>query len=248
MSGTFARIQIGYGHFLFRYRNALFPAVFLVLLVVFPPVPFLHDARLDIWLDIGGILVILSGQALRAAVIGLAYIKRGGVNKKIYADGLVTSGIFAHCRNPLYAGNLAILCGFLVIHNNPWVYILGGGFFVFSYQAIIKAEEVYLQQKFGDEFGRYCQKVKRWTINLSGIKNTLHSMEFNWRRVILKDYSTILTWSLTTVLIITREYMAWHDVETGRAFLLYTSLPLAATALLSALAVRTLKKAGRLTG
>ena len=72
-------------------------------------------------MDIAGVLIILSGLGLRAVVIGLAYIKRGGVNKMIHADTLVTNGLFAHCRNPLYAGNLLVVAGLLVIFNNPWV-------------------------------------------------------------------------------------------------------------------------------
>jgi protein-S-isoprenylcysteine O-methyltransferase Ste14 len=62
-------------------------------------------------LDALGVVVLAGGLALRSLVVGLAYIKRGGKGKKVYADALVTDGIFAHSRNPLYLGNILILCG-----------------------------------------------------------------------------------------------------------------------------------------
>lgn len=198
-------------------------------------------------MDIGGILIIFSGQVIRAFVIGLVYIKRGGVNKKIHADTLVKDGIFAHCRNPLYVGNLLILAGFLIIHNNKWVYILGCSFFLFSYYAIVKAEESFLQAKFGEEFNQYCKNVNRWLINFSGIGKTLGSMQFNWRRVIAKDYTTALTWFLTIMLLIILEHISFHGLDISQAFY-YQVIPIVIFALILFAVVRILKKNGKLSG
>ena len=236
---------INYGHFLFRYRNTLFPLVLLVLVILFPPGFIDGNANYDAWMDISGILVIIFGQIVRAAVIGLAYIKRGGVNKKIHADKLVKNGLFAHCRNPLYVGNLMILFGFLIIHNNLWVYLFGGTFFLGSYYAIVKAEESFLYNKFGTEFNEYLANVNRWAINFSGITKTLESMEFNWRRVIIKDYSTMLTWVLTVILLLIREYITLNGIDYSVPFIFQMSLPITFALLLS-LIVRILKKNGRL--
>ena len=67
------------------------------------------DWRLDRRLDAAGFVVASIGQLLRVAVIGFAYITRGGRNRRIVADSLVQAGIFAHSRNPLYLGNLLIV-------------------------------------------------------------------------------------------------------------------------------------------
>lgn len=242
----FERLVINYGHFLFRYRNILFPVILLILIFLFPPHPLGDNTHLDIWMDIAGILVIISGQVIRASVIGLAYIKRGGVNKKIHADTLVKDGIFAHCRNPLYVGNLMILLGFLVIQNNIWVYILGCSFFLFSYFSIVKAEESFLQDKFGDEFNQYCKKVNRWLISFSGMSKTLGSMHFNWRRVIAKDYTTMLTWFLTVMTLLVLERIRFYGPELSRTFLVYIIPPIL-FALIMTVIVRILKKNGRLS-
>ena len=236
---------IAYGNFLFRYRNILFPAVLFTLFILFKPYPFAKDENLDIWLDITGILIILIGQGIRAPVIGLAYIKRGGKQKRIDADTLVTEGIFAHCRNPLYVGNLFIIIGFLVIYNNFWVYLLGGSFFLLSYTAIVAAEESFLRRKFGTEFEQYCKRVNRWLVDLTGIRKTLHSMKFNWHRVIMKDYTTFLTWFLTVSLIISLERITHHGFADSLVYVMWV-LAFTIPVLIMSLGVRIYKKHGRL--
>ena len=96
------------GNFFFRYRNALFPLVF-VLLFLEGTWPVCDSKLVEMWEIVIGIIVALSGQILRVLTIGLAYIKSGGKKKQVYAEKLVQNGIFAHCRNPLYLGNLLIL-------------------------------------------------------------------------------------------------------------------------------------------
>jgi len=236
---------IRYGQFLFRYRNILFPVVLIALLLGFKPMPFAGNEHADYWLDFFGLMLIILGQVLRAAVIGLAYIKRGGVNKKIHADNLVTHGIFAHCRNPLYAGNLMILAGFLVIHNNTWVYLLGGGFFLLSYSAIVAAEESFLRDKFGEEFDRYCKDVNRWLFRMRGIRQTLNSIQFNWRRVLIKDYTTMSTWMITVLVIFTEEHIAFLGLENSHVFMTKISIAIILT-LFIMVWVRTMKKSGKL--
>ncbi|HVE77307.1 MAG TPA: hypothetical protein VNA89_00470, partial [Gemmatimonadaceae bacterium] len=101
---------------MFRYRNAIFPVVLLVLFFAFRPVWPRGDERLDNRLDLIGVLVCLLGQGLRVMVIGYAYIIRGGRNQHVYAEQLVTEGFFAHSRNPLYLGNVLVLLGLFLIH------------------------------------------------------------------------------------------------------------------------------------
>ena len=236
---------IRYGIFLFRARNAVFPLVTILVLALFKPVQPFGSAAADFWLDALGLLIILSGQGVRAAVIGLAYIKRGGVNKKIYADTLVREGIFAHARNPLYLGNLLTLSGLFIIHNNPWVYLLGGGFFVLSYTAIVAAEERYLADKFGADYADYCRQVGRWVPNLRGLARTMGGMTFNWRRVVMKDYSTVHTWSTAVVALVAYEYVVEHGLAASQTVLAAAAVGVIALAL-AALGIRALKKSGRL--
>ena len=188
-------VLIRAGNFLFRYRNYAFPAFLLVLVAAFPP----HaSGRATV---LAALVLAVLGEGLRAAVVGLAYIKRGGVDKKVYAERLVVEGLFAHCRNPLYVGNALLLAALLVLANNVWIFVIGAAFFVFAYAAIVAAEENYLRNKFGATYEDYCRRVNRWIPDFRGIGATLKSMQFNWRRVILKEYSSVYSWIVVALLL-----------------------------------------------
>ena len=237
--------MIAYGNFLFRHRNWVFPLFMLILFFAFRPVPAGGAPESDRWLDLAGIAIVLAGLAVRWAVVGLAYIKRGGMQKKVYADDLVTEGMFAHCRNPLYVGNLLMLLGFLVIHNNPWVYALGGAFFLTAYHAIVVAEETYLADKFGEGFAAYCRDVPRWAIRIKGLGNTFRGTAFSWRRVVVKDYSTVDTGLITVLALISWQTITFNGLETARETLTVLGTLLIFAQLL-ALAILVMKKTGRL--
>lgn len=211
-------IQIG--NFFFKWRNLLFTLVYIVLLVGFRPVPLLGKPGTDRWLDAAGILVILAGQGLRAAVIGYAYIIRGGKKGKIYAEGLVTEGLFAHCRNPLYVGNLLVVAGLFLIHNSPWVYIFGLPFFLFAYTAIVAAEEAFLRKQYGAEYEEYARRVPRWLPNLWGLRQTLQGMRFNWAHVVLMEYGSTYSWILTVCILLTYQALV-EPPYPERAILFY---------------------------
>ena len=235
--------MIGYGNFLFRHRNWVFPLVMILLFGAFRPVPAGGEAAADLWLDIAGIAVVLAGLALRGAVVGLAYIKRGGLQKKVYADDLVTTGMFAHGRNPLYVGNALMIAGYLMIHNNPWVYALGGLFFGTAYHAIVAAEEVFLRAKFGAAYEAYCRDVPRWSIRLVGLSRTFAGMEFNWRRVVAKDYSTAVTAAITVLALLAWQTLDRYGIDAARGpLLLYGVLLLAVP--LAGIAISRAKKRG----
>ena len=185
------------GHFFFRYRDAILPGILLTLLLLTRPRRPFDSDELDGVMDAFGLLVICAGQVLRIGTIGYAYIVRGGKDRRVYAEGLVTSGLFGTSRNPLYLGNLLIYAGLLIVWNNPWVYVVGGPFFVFLYRAIVAAEEEFLHAKFGPGFERYCRDVGRWIPDPRQLRRAVASMSFNWRRVVLKEYGTIAAWTLT---------------------------------------------------
>ncbi|MBI2803010.1 MAG: isoprenylcysteine carboxylmethyltransferase family protein [Gammaproteobacteria bacterium] len=198
-------ILIAYGNWLFRERNRVFPVVMLVLFASFRPRLAGGSLSSDLWLDLVGLGISASGQLLRALVVGLAYIKRGGVDKKVHADTLVTEGLFAHARNPLYVGNLLILAGLFVIHNHPLVYVLGGAFFGLAYIAVVRAEETYLGSKFGVAFTAYCARVPRWLPRFGGLTQTVTGMRFNWRRVVSKEMESCIVWVMTALLLLAYE-------------------------------------------
>jgi protein-S-isoprenylcysteine O-methyltransferase Ste14 len=187
-------MMIALGNFFFRYRNALFPVVFLVLLLLSPPRPWSGSPAADIWVDLLGLVVALAGQALRVLTIGYDYIRRGGKDYAVYAERLVQGGVFAHSRNPLYLGNILIVLGLALIANSAYVYLVGLPFFLLAYAAIIAAEEDYLRRKFGAEYDDYCRRVNRLWPDWTGFGKSVEDMEFSWRRVVKKEYNTTFVW------------------------------------------------------
>lgn len=187
-------ILVSLGNFFFLHRNWMLTVVMISLIVIFKPTYPGNSAYLDMWLDIAGIIIIVAGQAIRALTIGLQYIMRGGKNGHVYANDLVTGGLFSHCRNPLYVGNIMIYIGLFVIFNNPMVYLIGIPFIFLVYISIVAAEEKFLGDKFGPEYEDYCKRVNRWFPRLSGLRKTLKGMTFSWVRVIIREYSSTYTW------------------------------------------------------
>ena len=187
--------MIAIGNFFFKYRNFVFPIFSLTIFIpsskiftaeVFGPIYYMYPVIL-------GLIIAFSGQVIRAATIGLRYIARGGKNKKVYADDLVTQGIFNHCRNPLYVGNIMMLTGVGLISNSLIFMIIVVPLFSFIYQCIVLAEENFLRSKFGAEYELYCKKANRWIPKLNGLSKTFGSMKFEWWRYVTNEYNTLFT-------------------------------------------------------
>lgn len=188
--------MVALGNFLFRFRTTLSP--FLPLLLLLPAPVVLPDPFVAALI---GFAVALVGQVVRCTTIGLEYIVRGGRNHRVYADTLVTEGLFRHTRNPMYVGKFLMVLG-AGIASNHWLALLAfTGAYALMYQAVTLAEEDYLRTKFGAAFDDYCRRVPRWWPRLEGLRETFAATRFNWTRVLVKAYSEPLGWTLPIVLI-----------------------------------------------
>ncbi len=226
------------GNFFFKYRNLLFPVFYALLFV--PTLPILADWRIAVVI---GVLITLLGQLVRMVTIGLDYIVRGGRNKQVFAEGLVTQGLFKHCRNPMYVGNVLMILGMSVVANNLLFLLIMVPLFFFIYQCIIRAEEHYLHAKFGEEFDAYTARVPRWGIRFAGLGATLRAASFNYKRVLLKEYNSTAVWLGATVLLV-----AVHIYRNEGSYMLqdhsFALYVAAGLVLLSYLLIRYLKKSG----
>lgn len=230
-------------HRLFRHRDALFPLVFAALLLLLPPRP-LGDALGDILLWVG-IALVIAGESVRVVAIALDYVKRGGKARRFYADRLVTGGLFAHCRNPMYLGNVLLLLGFLFVAGNPAAIAVGGLLVVLSFSLIIRGEERYLAERFGETYRLYCARVPRWRPRLRGLWTTLRRHPFDWRMVVIKEYGTLFVAMFVPVFL-----LGWKLVLGQGWSGLADRLPVFAAAgggiILAWALARVLKKSGRL--
>lgn len=138
---------------LFKLRSYT-PIPFVILMLIF------YNGNIASWV-IGGI-VILSGEFLR--LWGVTYA--GSLTRtttSVKANELITSGPFAHVRNPLYIGNILIYVGFgiLSLALFPYLTIIALVWFVFQYTLIINLEQEFLVSKFGKIYDEYAENVPK---------------------------------------------------------------------------------------
>lgn len=236
---TDAMIRIG--TLLFKWRNLAFPLILLALYALVPPPPdFLGHAA---WLapkNALALAITAAGLGLRLCVIGFRYIKRGGVDKKVYADTLVTGGLFGIGRNPLYVGNMLTYAGVFLLHGDLRIAIGGTLLFLFIYQCIILTEEQYLARKFGAAYAAYCARVPRWRLRWSRFGEATAGMRFDLRKAVVTDYNTI-----TSTVVILTGTTAWRALAGPQPVAMASVWPLAAVAAatgLCALAIHGYKR------
>lgn len=179
-------MYLKFGNWIFHYRNFLFP-VFYFLLFLPSPKLILNEHHIVIN---ASLFFIITGITIRIITIGFEYIVRGGHKRTIFADGLVTGGAYRICRHPMYLGNLMILLGFGIFANSFIFVFIIFPVFIFIYWAIIKAEEAYLSDKFGEKFEHYKQNSNTIIPSFNQIVPAFKNQTFNWRRVIYKEYNS----------------------------------------------------------
>ncbi|MCB0514694.1 MAG: isoprenylcysteine carboxylmethyltransferase family protein [Chitinophagales bacterium] len=234
--------MVAIGNIFYKHRNWFFPLLYLLLFI--PTKWHIHHDYVMVCYI--GWCIALIGQIIRWLTVGLKYIIRGGKNRQVYAEDLVTDGIFAHVRNPLYVGNLLIILGLAFISNSLPYLLVVVPFFIFAYNAIVRAEENFLRNKFGTAYNEYTQNTARWFPNLQGIGETLGSMEFNWKRLIVKEYTSALIW-MGGAIILTAVKMYDFSGSTASFWQYSRNYWIAFALLLTAyLSIKLLKTAGKL--
>ena len=161
-----------------------------------------------------GALVAALGQLVRAVTIGFRYVIRGGRGKRVYAEDLVTDGVYAHVRNPMYVGNLLIVAGVAIAANSWATILLGVPLAIFMYVCIVAAEEEYLLGRFGEAFKAYCRDVPRWLPKAGALFRGSEPMQFRWRRLLVKEYGTPFGW-INAIIAVTL-FNFWYDGEWPR--------------------------------
>tara|TARA_B100000900_G_scaffold205071_1_gene173826 strand:+ start:462 stop:905 length:444 start_codon:yes stop_codon:yes gene_type:complete len=75
---------------------------------------------------------------------------------------LVTSGIYKYSRNPMYLGMILIIISTSIFYLNYFSVVTPFIFYFWINRFQIKREEIFLKEKFGEEYLSYMSKTRRW--------------------------------------------------------------------------------------
>ena len=75
---------------------------------------------------------------------------------------LVTTGIYRYSRNPMYLGMILIIISTTVYYLNFLSIFSPLIFYIWINKFQISREEIFLEDKFGNEYLKYKSKTRRW--------------------------------------------------------------------------------------
>lgn len=109
---------------------------------------------------------VLAAAGLLVAAAGALAFRRVGTTLNPHTPDessvLVVRGIYRHTRNPMYLGGVLVLLGWAVYLGNLLTLLVLPAFILYMNRYQIEPEERALEARFGAEYVRYRQSVRRW--------------------------------------------------------------------------------------
>ena len=111
-----------------------------------------------------GLAGVLAIAALAVALGALLRFRRAGTHAEPWrpATAIVTDGVYAFTRNPMYVGMTLLYLAVACAADSVATVVLAVPLLAVIRYGVIAREERYLEAKFGDEYRRYRQAVRRW--------------------------------------------------------------------------------------
>ena len=119
----------------------------------------------------GGWLLFAGTALLVAAQLRLGASWRIGIEEKA-SPGLVTGGLYAVCRNPIFLGMFALLAGLLILLPT-WASLAVFAVTVVGTCQQVREEEAYLTATYGDAYRAYAGRVGRFLPGLGRLDPTV---------------------------------------------------------------------------
>lgn len=153
----------------------LFLAVFMVALpwvahrVLPQSLPLLLETPLAATLRLWA-AALLAGIGIAGWVWGLDVFSRRGRGTPFPLDAprrLAVDGPFARVRNPIMAGELAVIWGVAAYLGSLGVLLYAVGMTLAARWLVVRVEEPELRERFGADYDAYCARVPRWIPRVS---------------------------------------------------------------------------------
>lgn len=117
---------------------------------------------IPLWSKAIGSVLILSGM-LSLLLLLITYLRRKtSIEPWKPTTCIITSGLYARSRNPIYASFCLVTIGIGFLLNSLGIIFSFLPSAALVYYIAIKKEEAYLEAKFGEQYLCYKRKVRRW--------------------------------------------------------------------------------------
>jgi protein-S-isoprenylcysteine O-methyltransferase Ste14 len=108
-----------------------------------------------------GVLFCLAGLLLLVgSLVSFGQSFRVGIDTD-HPDKLITTGVFAFSRNPIYVAFALILLGQFLIFSN-WILLVYIGAAIWLFHRQVLREEDFFKKHYGKEYLEYCNRVRRY--------------------------------------------------------------------------------------
>jgi protein-S-isoprenylcysteine O-methyltransferase Ste14 len=190
---------------IFKYRSYT-PIPFLIIILIFENATILSL--------IIGFITALFGETMRLWGVSWA----GSETRTTGAVGgtfLIMSGPFARVRNPLYLGNILLYIGLGVMSFAlfPYIQVFAFLFFLIQYHIIVKEEEKYLMEVFGNDYDEYAQNVPRFLPALRAYKNkSIKQPSFNLIAGLRSESRTLQAIASVAMLIFVKWFIRSNNI------------------------------------
>ena len=138
--------------------------IFVLLLVISYVVGefFIPKYALFTLLNLTGIIGLILSLALFFSSLNLFNSYKENPKPQADTKKIIKTGIFAYCRNPMYLAFIFFHLSMFLAFENVAYFLSAIGLFVWINTYVIPVEENFLKEKFGDEYIRYLEAVKKW--------------------------------------------------------------------------------------
>jgi len=116
----------------------------------------------SLWTHYSGWALIDAGLLLMLWAGLLMLWRKTTVNPYGQPVKLLEDGPFSFSRNPIYLADSLIYCGIALLWGSLWPWLLLPVLIYSMQRGVIVHEERLLTRLFGEAYGDYCQRVRRW--------------------------------------------------------------------------------------
>ena len=109
-----------------------------------------------------GIALEILGVAVLLMSYGSMATAGTTIDPREHSSKVVTSGLYAYSRNPIYLGWFLLLAGIGFRNASLLVLVTAVTMVLLLSWAVILQEEAYLEKQFGEEYLQYKKRVRRW--------------------------------------------------------------------------------------